>query len=210
MSGDSKLPERPSAKYYGSGSNSNTIDGFVSKSQRTELANENTPRFIKVPRRKMLIIIVSSVAICILAAGVWLLTHRPTADPFSANLMQSVHFPLYYPAKMPKRYRLSAPASETDNNIVQYFLSNTAGSTISITLQGLPKTFDPKSLFGQTTIPATPKPFGTVYQLSGEKDRQARYMVTTTDGTLIFVSSDSKAANASILAIIDSLKPVNR
>lgn len=141
------------------------------------------------------------------AVRLWDVRHA-TASPFSKQILSGVAFPLYYPSPLPLGYVLDQKSIGSNGSTAYYQLVNPAKNIlITITMQPTPNKFDAAKLTANASIPTTIVPSGTVYNLS--IGGSSKYMFTTGDGTLIFITSAKQIPSEDISRLTTSLKKVD-
>lgn len=164
-------------------------------------------RSVKFGKKKVLIISGVVVLVIIAGAAAWFVIAQKTNSPLPRDFIESVNFPLYYPSPLPTDYVLDKQSVGSDGSVAHYDLLNKAEQlTITITLQATPSDFDAAKLIGSASIPTTIMPSGTLYNLS--IGGMNKYMFTTGDGTLLFITSMKTIPEAAINTIARNLQKI--
>lgn len=158
-------------------------------------------------RRRKIIIIVCAISIVLAASatGYWLLFARP-ASPLPKDMVVQATFPVYYPKELPNGYSIDTKDIVSTDGMLYYTLKTLDDThNITITLQAVPKGFDPTVAIGDKTVPTTITPNGTLYDFS--KGKTTKYMLST-GKTLLYITSASTTETKDIMTIITSLDKV--
>jgi len=161
--------------------------------------------------RKKTIVLLCITVVFLLCGSVaaWLVhTNRAAnSSPFTKEITSGVDFPLYYPKPLPSGYALNKKSVGGNGEAVFYDLYNSAKKlTITVTLQATPSAFDAAKIIGSASIPTTIMPSGTLYNLS--ISGMAKYMFTTGDGTLIFITATQTIPEATVNTLARNLQQV--
>lgn len=132
---------------------------------------------------------------------------RATISPFSKQFLSSVTFPVYYPSPLPSGYVLDEKSIGSNESTAYYQLVNPAKKIlITITMQPTPNKFDAAKIIGTASIPNAIMPNGTLYNLS--IGGISKYMFTTGNGTLIFITSEKILPTSDINETAKNLQEV--
>ena len=161
-------------------------------------------------RHTRFIIICSTVVMLVLAAvGMWLFFNHTPTPSLPKKIVSETSFPLYYPTPLPDGYTLNEKSVRTEGDTVYYELRNsTKNIAITVTQQATPASFDAAKLIGSAPIPNTIMPSGTLYNLS--IGGASKYMFTTGDGTLLFITSTKTIPTTTVNMIARNFQQIKK
>jgi hypothetical protein len=173
------------------------------ESNMPKMSSVDRPKVKKVSRTKRLLII--SVISLAVGAGVGGFMYINQSTSPLDRYVKQYHFPLYYPSEMPSDYALAESSLRSTNTIFIYNLKSTSKKpTLTITQQALPADFDAAKLTSKDT-PSIVTASGTLYDLSiGDVNK---YMLTTGEGTIIFINTAAKINKEIIISLAADLLP---
>lgn len=103
-------------------------------------------------RLRTLVILVIVVGVLGLAGGGWLYLHRTpaNANPFTAEVIASLKFPVYYPTDLPPGYRIDPQSvTEPQANVVVFNLIGPHGEKLYVSEEARPSKFNLGGFYNQ-------------------------------------------------------------
>ena len=134
-----------------------------------------------------------------------LLRSRPAL--IDQALIAEAGFPVYTPQRAPSGYTLDVSRTSVSSTAMTYtFTAKDGQSSIVVTVQPLPASFDMQKLIGSGTVTTTTTSNGTLYDLSA--GGKSQYALNTGDALLFFTSTTAINA-ATINALVADLARAN-
>ena len=154
---------------------------------------------------KVLSICLIVIILVMLVAGGWMImsnksSQKQTLTVVPQSVLDSVEFPLYYPAQLPKDFRTSSPP-QAQNGIVTFNYIYQDDKQLIMTQQARPKLMEEVKKTKEITLP-----FGKSY-IADLNGRTAGIVVT--DKTLVIITSSTKTIDSDKLeTFIRSLEKI--
>lgn len=160
-------------------------------------------RWIKIPRRVLVVLVVVAVALLVVVV-----LYRLTAGPvIERSLARDVPFTVYSPTSDPDGYALDRSRVNSTSSTFSYIFNHVEdGSTLTVTIQPRPDSFDMTSLSEGGSINSTVTKNGTVYNLSAANSHQ--YLLDT-GSSLVFFRSTRAIDAITVNGLADSLVKIN-
>ena len=159
-------------------------------------------------KKRMILATAVFISLLIVGSVTWFIAnHRDSgSSPFSSGFVHSVDFPLYYPSLLPAGYTLDSNTGSTTDTAYYNLVNTVKKRTITVTMQATPSDFDAAKIIGSASIPTSIMPSGTLYDLS--IGSESKYMFTTGEDTLLFITSSGKIPASDIDTITRNMQKI--
>ncbi len=153
--------------------------------------------------KKWIIASSTVLALALLAtAGLWWWTHR---NPFPSDIRKDAGIPLYYPTKLPPKFKIIPDSFSQKHGVVLYSFDTPEGNKLNFTIEKAPSNYNFDELYGTTmeNTKTVATSFGTAHiGTLGENTMGS----LVTGNTWILATYSQAGANDDVTAIIQSLK----
>lgn len=158
-------------------------------------------------KRRKLVVVLCLLGIVLLTAGAayWLLFAR-SVPPLPKEIVAQASFPVYFPKELPEGYNISPKDVVNTDGVLFYTLKTEDNKhSITVSLQAVPKDFDPTRALGEKTVPTTITSNGTLYDFS--KGKATKYLLNT-GNALVYITTASNVEAKEIMTIVNSLNVI--
>jgi hypothetical protein len=161
---------------------------------------------LRLPGWRLLVI--GFVVVCALVGAFLIFNQHLHSDPLPKSVKEQAHFPLYYPTKVPPKFRFDSAAYDASANVVTYDYSTPDGGKIFFSLQPKPSNFNfddfrKKQLSGAHQV-SIPLGTATIGVLQGQTVSSV-----VTDKTWILIGSGEKVSIDQLEKVSQSLAKAN-